>query len=125
MPRNETMENLGRLLCSAAYRDARGLQQAIGVHGFRALFEGLDQLCPAWIELLSGGFRCVGFRTNATKPEAGVKWRHLGEVVRPGVWSIDGVGEVRALELLLYYEVAERFVVWADEDCKDDQRSPT
>lgn len=125
MSKKETMEDLGRLLCSMAYRNARGLQQIIGVHGFRTLFEGLDQLCPAWIELLSGGFRHTTLRTNAQRPESGVKWRHLGEVVRPGVLSIDGVGEVRALELLLYLEVAERFIFLVGHDFKDDQRSQT
>lgn len=125
MPGIDTYKKLGRWLCSAAYRDARGLQRAIGVHEFQALFGGLDQLCPAWIELLSGGFRYKQFCTLSGGTSKGAKWLHLGEVVLPGVASIDGVGEVRALELLLYWEIGERFAYMLQDYYSDDQRSPT
>lgn len=105
------LEKLGRWLCFEFYRNSAKLQQHMGVHEFTEIFEGLNQINPAWAELLAGGYRFAQFRMLKRSQKNGdVKWVRLGEVVRKGQKSIDGVGDVRAGEVLLYIEVAEKFL---------------
>lgn len=104
------LEKLGRWLCFIFYRSPEELQHMEGVH---FIFEKAAALDSSWAELLSGGFRIVKLNTvkrAKIRGCAGTKWSRLGEVVRPNQKSIDGVGFVRAREVLLYLFVAEEFV---------------
>lgn len=94
---------LGRWLCWKFYRDPYELQHLGGVH---EIFESCSRLDTAWAELLAGAYRFPQFQTTK-RGGAASKWSRLGEVVWPGVKSIDGVGDVRAKEVLLYIKVAE------------------
>lgn len=105
-PDKANREALGRWLCFEYYRDARGLQQVLGVHGFREIFEPLIQLDVTWGELLAGGFRYPTLRAVKRSD----KVARLGRVVRPGQQSIDGIGEVRAREVLMYLAAADNFI---------------
>jgi len=103
-----TYEDLGRWLCWQFYRDAKELYDL-----FPCTFDIFEEAAwkdSAWAELLSGAFRNNQRKLGLTKRASGAKWSRLGEVVRPNLASIDGVGQVRAKELFLYLEVAERFV---------------
>lgn len=106
----EQLEKLGRWLCVEFYRDARELQLQVGVHEIDEIFSAIIQLDPAFGELLAGGYRFNQLRAISRASNAGVKWLRLGEVVRPGQKSVDGIGDVRAKEALLYVLVAEKFV---------------
>lgn len=106
----KTLEKLGRWLCIEFYRDPRELQKIIGVHGTEEIFSAIIQLDPAFGELLAGGYRFNQFVTVQRAGSESVKWSRLGEVVRPGQPSIDGIGDVRAKEVLMYIAVAERFI---------------
>lgn len=108
-----TLESLGRWLCVEFYRDSRELQRVIGVHEINDVFGAIIQLDTAFGELLAGGYRYNQLRVLGSREGSVVKWIRFGEPV-VGRWkdvpSIDGIGVVRAKEVLLYILVAEEFI---------------
>lgn len=110
---NLVLEKLGRWLCIEYYRDPSELQRQLSVHGIREVFGAVIRLDTAFGELLAGSYRQDSLVRVAERRE-GIKGLRLGApVVRwGGIDSIDGVGVVRAKEVLMYIEVAERFQQW-------------
>lgn len=103
-----TYEELGRWLCWQFYRNADELLEL-----YPALYDIFEETTwkdASWAELLSGAFHPSGKMFATTKRAVGAKWQRLGAVVRPEQDSVDGVGKVRAKEILLYLEVAEKFM---------------
>lgn len=100
----------GRWLCYQFYRDARELQLMFGVHEIDETFSAIIQLDSAFGELLAGGYRFAQFQVAKSRAGNKVKWSRLGEVIWPNVLSIDGVGAVRAKEIILYELVARELI---------------
>ena len=131
MGNNLNVAKLGRWLCIQIYRNPRELQPMEGVHQFRGLLEEIIQLDIGFVELLSGAYRAKTLEVPGTSHRVygpgrliglrsrsgdSAKWSRLGEVfTKPSSYwfgkdSIDGVGKVRAKEVILYLLVGEAFL---------------
>lgn len=100
----ETQEALGRWLCLQFYCNQSELLATFPE--LRDIFERVVKIHSGWTELLSGAYRNGGKHLLKQKRVRSPKWTRLGEVVRPGVPSIDGIGDVREKELVLYRLIA-------------------
>jgi hypothetical protein len=97
-------ETLGRWLCWQFFCNQQELLQTFPP--LQEIFEKIVSMHPGWAELLSGAYRSERKFLLIQKRTASPKWTRLGEVVRPGLISIDGIGDVREKELLLYRLIA-------------------
>jgi hypothetical protein len=101
----ESQEAFGRWLCLQFYCNQSELLATMPELG--PIFERAVKMHSGWTELLSGAYRSGGKHLLKQKRVRSPKWARLGEVVRPGLPSIDGIGDVREKELVLY-----RLIAW-------------